>query len=515
MPPQITQNEFLMKMAGLATSFLIALSYVIYRLVTRKYRYLGSGQHDENVQVQRGEVSIKDLQLGPWAVNAQKTITYAAFSLNTIILASIFIFEQRLTGYDAIMVDIMLAVSGVSVIAYFLSLQYWFLALDTGGTPAYRIRFRRIATPLQSVGWMMLLIAVLVAILTINTYIGFFFCVAAVICLIFIFEHKAELSLDQEASLALPNDFQKSIQRNIVYQYDFLKKDLRSNPKNLIRILSWNIERGYDLEKIINEIGILNPDFICLQEVDWNNIRTGDLNITEILADRLDMFAGFGVEFTEIDTPARTTRLAGGGVHGNAVFSRLRPDRIFAMDLPVCFDWENPIPKPLVDLKEKRLGCRMALISQYNLFGREFVICSTHLEDKSGGVKGRVAQFEAILATLDEKDLKGKTTIIAGDFNTFSGWQSSIFGIDLLTESMGKPWNVPEAKWWKENYLPQHNLFDPFSHKNWTHKVGPLAAFKLDWIAVKNAEIVNSGRGQAGITDHRPVWIDFLLQSTT
>lgn len=43
-----------------------------------------------------------------------------------------------------------------------------------------------------------------------------------------------------------------------------------------IRLLQWNIERGYKLDGIIQELRSIDADVICLQEVDVQCERSGN-----------------------------------------------------------------------------------------------------------------------------------------------------------------------------------------------------------------------------------------------
>jgi hypothetical protein len=45
-----------------------------------------------------------------------------------------------------------------------------------------------------------------------------------------------------------------------------------------IKLLQWNIERGYKLQGIIEELKQINADVISLQEVDVGCERSGSLN---------------------------------------------------------------------------------------------------------------------------------------------------------------------------------------------------------------------------------------------
>lgn len=82
------------------------------------------------------------------------------------------------------------------------------------------------------------------------------------------------------------------------------------------RILSWNIGRGYDPERIGATIAAIAPDIACLQEVDWGCARTDGRDVLRVLAERTGMLGLSGIEFIEVNTPSRPRLLAGGGVTG-------------------------------------------------------------------------------------------------------------------------------------------------------------------------------------------------------
>jgi len=84
-----------------------------------------------------------------------------------------------------------------------------------------------------------------------------------------------------------------------------------------LRIVSYNIRHGrgmddvVDPERIAAVIRDLRPDIVCLQEVDKDQPRSGHIDLTEVLADLLDMEGVFGPNFYFND-----------GEYGNATLSR-------------------------------------------------------------------------------------------------------------------------------------------------------------------------------------------------
>ena len=46
-----------------------------------------------------------------------------------------------------------------------------------------------------------------------------------------------------------------------------------------IRVMSWNIDRGTELDRISSEMQRNRSDVYLLQEVDWNTARTGQKDV--------------------------------------------------------------------------------------------------------------------------------------------------------------------------------------------------------------------------------------------
>jgi len=75
-----------------------------------------------------------------------------------------------------------------------------------------------------------------------------------------------------------------------IFQADFrpaANTDTASSPlpssSETIKLLQWNIERGYKLQGIIQELKRIDADVISLQEVDVGCERSGSLNTGKTL----------------------------------------------------------------------------------------------------------------------------------------------------------------------------------------------------------------------------------------
>jgi endonuclease/exonuclease/phosphatase family metal-dependent hydrolase len=311
------------------------------------------------------------------------------------------------------------------------------------------------------------------------------------------------------------SEFQKKLSLDKIYVKNEAVILNNIEDYNKLKILTWNIERGANPDALAAYINQVEPDLVCLQEVDWGNQRTKNIDVLDRIARLTSMLGFFSVEFFEIQTPHRPKEFAGGGVHGNAILTRILPKRYFRIDLPVIFDWVNaPESKEEIVRREKRIGARFALCAEFNYFGRPIIICSTHFEDKDGGVEGRFAQFKSIVESTRRITSEDAISIIAGDFNSIENWITSgtrTYQNSKSSRKPGKPRYISECHWWKEHLLPETGYIDPFTCKNWTYKRSMIYREKLDWIAVHNCQILKQGIGDFNTSDHRPIWAQIKL----
>ena len=304
-------------------------------------------------------------------------------------------------------------------------------------------------------------------------------------------------------------DFQKEIDVTRVYVKNDRQSLVCSLPAGRVRILSWNIERGYQPDIIAAYLDEMQPDIVCLQEVDWNNERTDHRDVLDYLARRLGMRGYFGVEYFEIDSPHRPPRLAGGGVHGNAILTRLQPARCFRIELPQYFDWLSPPARHEETARtQPRTGARFALCAEFEVGEGSWMICSAHLENMDAGVQGRFAQFLRIAAEMDSGSSTALARVICGDFNTQDNWITSLWGLSRREKSLQKPWYRSECAWWKQALLPATGYVDPFGCREWTFVQDRIYRAKLDWILQRNCRVLDYGLGDFNTSDHRPLWVD-------
>lgn len=248
-----------------------------------------------------------------------------------------------------------------------------------------------------------------------------------------------------------------------------------------IRVASWNIERGFNLdnidllftnpdemfkkikkvspkkEKIVRQqIEILkNTDIFILNEVDIGMPRTYYKNVAEELAKKFDYNYAYGVEFVEVDpshlglgnnrwseenllfpnTPYKIDKTKYKGLHGTAILSRFKLSNVRILRLPDGYDWfegehENvshlevfkrnaasAIFKEGV-IREIRQGGRIALIADAQIPGMDKPVTIVALHLENRAVPlKRRDQMDAVLSEI--APLKNPV-VMGGDLNTMT-----------------------------------------------------------------------------------------------
>ena len=183
-------------------------------------------------------------------------------------------------------------------------------------------------------------------------------------------------------------------------------------PIDSIRIVSWNINRGLQLDGALDFLAKASADLILLQEADVNARRTHHRNIAREIAHALQMNYVFGCEFEELTQGNHSSP----AYHGQATLSRLpiAESRILRFRRQSGF-WRPRWYVPTIPKFQRRLGARMALASDIGGFGERLVVYNVHLESR-GNDNLRCSQLAEILddAHLYDADV---SVVVAGDFN--------------------------------------------------------------------------------------------------
>ena len=251
-------------------------------------------------------------------------------------------------------------------------------------------------------------------------------------------------------------------------------------PPGSLRIVDWNIDRGLQLQAVIDFLASTNADILILQEVDLNARRTHRLNIAEEIARKLQMDYVFGREFEELVQGSK----ASPAYHGQAILAKwpISNPRLIRFSRQSHF-WQPRWYLPRIEPFQERLGGRIALVANINVAGSELVIYDLHLESRAND-ELRFSQAQEVLSDAARQDPRCPL-VIAGDFNLdASKGAASAFATAGFQEAIAEP-HTPTT--------PSHRLFEPGRRIDWAFVRGPIRA--------------GSGRvhNQVKASDHYPI----------
>lgn len=180
----------------------------------------------------------------------------------------------------------------------------------------------------------------------------------------------------------------------------------------VLRIVSYNIRhaRGMDDEvdpaRIAAVLRDLRPDIVCLQEVDQDQPRSGNIDLTQVLAEALGMEGVFGPNY-----------FFSGGAYGNATLSRF----------PIVEHDNLPLPTP------EGIEPRGALRTVIDVDGVALEVWNTHWGLRPDQRRAQAAAMLAALATT-------MPVLVVGDLNE----EIPADGVSMLLGPLRDTWS-PEA----------------------------------------------------------------------
>jgi len=217
----------------------------------------------------------------------------------------------------------------------------------------------------------------------------------------------------------------------------------QQGPRDFCRIVSWNIERGFQFAKILDFLRTVQADLLLLQEVDLNARRTQYRDIASELAEALHCNYAFGMEFQELSEGTR----ARPAFHGMATLSRwpLSKARIIRFRDQSAF-WKPRWYVPDLPVLQRRLGGRIALVAEAMICGQHVVTYNLHLESR-GTDELRLQQLNEVLTDC-RKYVSQPKLIVAGDFNFNAGAGAPArvlgeAGFSVAAGMAGRPTSTP------------------------------------------------------------------------
>jgi endonuclease/exonuclease/phosphatase family metal-dependent hydrolase len=186
--------------------------------------------------------------------------------------------------------------------------------------------------------------------------------------------------------------------------------------RGLIRIVSWNIECGLQFPTILGFLRAAQADLILLQEVDLNARRTEFRDVASDLARSLRLNCVFGKQFQELGQELRAGSEAASAYHGLATLSPwpLSNGRVIRFQHQSNF-WKPRWWVPRIELFQRRVGGRIALVAEARVASQSIVTYNLHLESK-GNDELRVRQLRETLEDTRRR-AESSLVVVGGDFN--------------------------------------------------------------------------------------------------
>eukprot|EP00483_Globobulimina_turgida_P005820 UN05830 len=194
-----------------------------------------------------------------------------------------------------------------------------------------------------------------------------------------------------------------------------------------IRIITWNIERGYRTNEIINELKKTNADIILLQEVDIGTQRTDFLDVGNEIANALSYQIIYAADcwhinaYHENNSKSKTKNknvlynsLPHNGCEGNAILTRFNIIDQYPLILPCVRNSYRPSHYMM-----KRHTAVVVVIDVPNI--GEIVCYSLHFDAFSGRIARSSIPYKTIYEDIPRKHtkkFKQRAVIVAGDLNT-------------------------------------------------------------------------------------------------
>ena len=235
-------------------------------------------------------------------------------------------------------------------------------------------------------------------------------------------------------------------------------------PPRSVGIVDWNIDRGLQLQAVIDFLANANADILMLQEADLNARRTRRLNIAEEIARKLQMNYVFGREFQELVQGSE----ASPAYHGQATLSKwpISNPRLIRFSRQSHF-WQPRWFLPRIEPFQERLGGRIALVAEINVNGSKLLTYNLHLESR-GNDDLRLSQIEEVLSDVARQD-RECPILVAGDFNldASKGAAALAFarnGFQNAVLVSGKP------------TTPSRGVFEAGRRIDWAFVRGPIGA---------------------------------------
>jgi endonuclease/exonuclease/phosphatase family metal-dependent hydrolase len=179
-------------------------------------------------------------------------------------------------------------------------------------------------------------------------------------------------------------------------------------------VLDWNIDRGFELARIDAAISAQKPDILVFQEVDLHARRTHGIDVARKIAEEFHLNYAFGVEFQELSQGSKEEP----AYHGQATLSTLpiRSSRVIRFAHQSGWWKPHRLMTSSMPIFQRRLGGRIALLTELDNGGKTIAVYNLHLESK-GTENLRLEQLNEVLEDANRYPPE-VPVIVTGDLNT-------------------------------------------------------------------------------------------------
>ena len=322
-------------------------------------------------------------------------------------------------------------------------------------------------------------------------------------------------SLRVRLSDDVPCDGQLRVMRRIP-QFDgpkVCRLPLAARPASeTVRAAVFNVEHGLRIREIAGFLeacpALRDADILFGNEFDDGTERSGNIDASQALAERLGFQYAYALEFIELVNPNDRK-----GYEGNTLFSRWPIVRAESLYLPEGYNWYFD--------EQKRIGERVAVFCELDVAGTHLGAVSVHLENRTSP-EARARQTEAILAHA-ARMFGDLPVLIGGDLNTN--------GFDYSAEAAEAQYRIQQNDGVIVDATAHEPLFGAIERAGFDYRscngervetrrrptCGGQLKLHLDWIFARNAACVRHGCVSTvlpdgdQLSDHNAVWADFAL----
>lgn len=245
----------------------------------------------------------------------------------------------------------------------------------------------------------------------------------------------------------------------------------------------------------------LNPDFVGLQEIDFNTKRSFEVNqMEEIAVSRGFNYAAMGVNWDKryVPFPYGWPNVHFGKVYsGQAILSKYK---IVENNLNVLI---KPLGKPFY--YNAFYLDRIAQVDKIDMNGTEIILINVHLE--AFDVPTREKQAETLLKLYREYADK-YPVLLFGDFNSTPPNATNPYAIEQTMNTLLSEPGL-KAAIWDSVYLANEKAHFTFDSRNPDIKIDYIL-YNSDKIKAIDARVV---REAGEISDHLPVYLKFILKN--